>query len=1758
TSLAPVPINVIGELYIGGHGLARGYLNRPELTQEKFIENPFASEEDKKSGKNLRLYKTGDLCRWLPDGNIEYIGRTDDQVKIRGFRIELGEIESTLLHHLQIKETVVLVREESPGDKRLVAYVVFKGDSINTEELRSYLQENLPDYMIPSAFVILDKIPLTSNGKIDKKALPAPEYQGDEKNYVAPRTKIEKVLCEIWQSVLNIEKVGIRDDFFRLGGDSIVSIQLVSRLRQRLGLTVSIKDIFIYKSIEQLYDHVLSKEIKNNHGTLVLKTEQGLLSGNVSLLPIQEWFFKNKFTQPSHWNQSFLVKTPSLDLEKLQECVHKLVEYHDSFRLRYKKTGILQKGKSKEYTQFYDSSAQLEALKVLDIRSLKPKEGSNEFKAELQAILTQWQSGFDLSEGPIYSLGYLYGYKDGSARVHFALHHLIVDAVSWRILTEDLRALYEGSDLNALKGSSYRQWVEAVRNYDKNHEDELPYWKTVLSDYETEKFNHLIICEDTRNLTNLVLNHDQTHKLLRESNKAYHTQINDLLLTALGLTLSEITKSQVNHITLEGHGREELDSRIDITRTLGWFTTMFPVRLEIEKDIGKSIKIIKESLRKIPNKGIGYGSLCGYTTKALPRISFNYLGQFNNAEELTDTWSISEESSGAPIHPANHDTNILNINGLVLEGRLQFSISSKLDEHITKKAAKLFKQKLEEVISHTVNQKRSYLTASDIDNIISQAHLDRLQEVREIANIYKANSLQQGFIYHALHQGDVDDAYRVQLIWKYNNTLEVNKLREAWSYAQKKYPSLRLRFAWEEELVQVIDKIGHVDWRYIDLSNDTDLTMQKLKVKQIQEGDRCEPYNLAHGNLFRIYLIKHQEASYTCIFSNHHAILDGWSNPILLEYVHDTYLKLCNRKTVSILGDHSYEDAQKYLQEHGEEHKEYWEQYVSRLEERGDLSGLFKKEGGNLRLSDYKHVKCPVEQTLIIKEKIYESIKSLSQEAGVTLNAVLTYAWHKALSLYGNSQQTVVGTTVSGRNLPIDNIETSVGLYINTLPLIVDHQRQSKKSLLEAIKDIQSNLNEINSRSNTSLAKLQRNGERLFDSLFVYENYPSPMNEESLNRIRISFQEAVEKLDYPLVVIAYEANNAVTFKLKYADELFDKKTMEHLLLLIKVFLEQIARTPHQETQNLSYLNAKQYQQIIQTWNETEKDYPSHKTIQKLFEEQVERTPDNVAIVYEDVEITYRQLNEKANQLANYIRQTHEIKSDTLIILCLDRNEHMLIGILAVLKAGGAYVPMDPNYPDERIQYILEDTNTQIVLTNEIYKGRLENISKTKLMNTGMQQQLDILAIDHSILQAKLSSRATSNLMTSTISAHLAYVIYTSGTTGKPKGVMIEHKSFVATINCIKQLYFTDEQRINTYSITNYVFDIFGLEYGLPLLNGGIISMGTHDFNLLECSNYDFIQMTPSLCDLKLDFLVNTLHLKLFVGGEKASKVLLDKGLNKFKSVVNFYGPTETTIWSASKIYYSKKDKSILCGSFGKPFNNETAYVLDCAQMPLPIGATGELYIGGVGLARGYLNRPDLTAEKFIPNPFQTEKEKKEKKNSRLYKTGDLVRWLPDGNLEYIGRNDSQVKIRGHRIEPTEVESILSDYEGIKQSIVLVKEHKDGEEKLERKYLVGYYVSKEKLDEEKIYHYLQTKLPEYMIPSFFVHLEKLPLTINGKLDKKALPDPELIREESYVGPRNEVEKQMCQIWAEVLNIDEDKISIRDNFFRLGGNSILAIK
>ena len=1746
-NMKPLPLGVIGELYIGGAGVARGYLNKPKLTAERFLKNPFQTELEKSQGKNGRIYKTGDLVRYMPDGNIEYIGRNDFQVKIRGFRIELGEIAASLNSYPQIEQSSVITHESITGVKLLVAYYVSKIE-LNESDLNNHMRNHLPEYMIPTTYIHLEKIPVTINGKLDRNALPKPKFL-QKHNYVAPRNRIETEVCNIYANVLGLDekKISIDDDFFRLGGDSITNIQVIGKLRQLLGLEISSKTLFKFRTIRSICDNIYS-QIATNKPSII--RENGFLSAKVNLLPIQVWFFENvkegNIPDYNHWNQAFMLETPKLDIQILGESIKKLAEYHDALRIHYKIDG--------DYIeQFYTNAL---ADINLEVRSMLDVD-----KNQLEEALTQWQSNLDIESGPLFHVGYFEDCPDGKGRIHFAAHHLIIDTVSWRIIKEDLQRIYQFIQKEGMeeiqnipaekilgdKGTSYRQWVDTVNKYPQEHTEENLFWKEVMRNIPQENRILEALSVVSESTTVMSLDKVMTAQLLRDINHVYNTGINDILLSAFGMALKKLTGLKENHILLEGHGREEIDPQVDITHTVGWFTTMYPVRIPVEtEEIGRTVAQVKDALRMIPANGIGYGAINGYIDGQLPRISFNYLGQFDEAAaQKENAWEFSGENTGRDVSVNNKNTHILSVNGGIVRGELYLSMTGKLPEDIMAELCEDLKNNLENIIRYLAQSEREYLTRSDVNYIISEEYLNELQKDKEVEAVYLANSLQQGFIYHALSQGDIDDAYRTQMIWDYYTTINPKNFRLAWEMLQKKYSVLRTRFAWNPEFVQIIDKEATFFLKYCDLSHFC-ASEQNEQVNKIISEDNSKSYDISTSGLMRIYLIKASENHYTCIFSCHHIIIDGWSSPILLQELHNIYFQLSRGEKIEIKKDQTYFDVQKYLQKHRKDNLSYWRKLLDEVPKDGNnLSFLLKKGQANIDISSYNHILKPDSSKTIINGELYENIKVLSQLNGFTINALLQYCWHKLLSIYNNADTTIVGMTVSGRNLPIDNIENAVGLFINTLPLVFKHN--TNKSIIEEIYQLQDLISEINSKSNVNLSDLQYDKNRLFNSLFIFENYPIPSNsyEEEDESIILSFRETMEKTDYPINLIAYEQDNSITIQMIYASEIFNSNQIKTLLKIFYSIVEQLSENPSLKSDNLCCVPSEQITQILH-WNQLHSSYSCNMTIHGIFENVASQIPHKNAVIFDNVCLSYEELNQRSNQLASYLISTYKNKEDDLIALVLDRSELMIIAILGILKAGKAYLPISPEYPQERISYLLEDSKCKVVITNRIHKNDIESFT----LNTS------ILAIEDDSLWKNHSKDNLNNMIDST---NLAYIIYTSGTTGKPKGVMVEHNN---VINLSKNLNYTKlDQDDNVLSLSNYAFDGSIYDFFGALLNGASLTIADSksiiDMNSLSklitknCITNFFLTtaLFNSLTDLDFEGLDNVKY--ILFGGEQVSV----KHVNKFKKIhkkvnlVHVYGPTETTTFST---FYKVNSQELDIVPIGHPISNDTCYILDTNHNLVPIGGVGELYIGGAGVARGYLNRPELTEERFLKNPFQTEQEKSQGKNGRIYKTGDLVRYMPDGNIEYIGRNDFQVKIRGFRIELGEIEAALTAVKDIKQAVVLAKENAAG-----TKFLAAYYVAKEEIDEDKLYNHLRIYLPDYMIPNIYVHMKEMPLTTNGKIDRRILLSMNKV-DNKIINPRNKIEQVLCDIYSNILGIDSQNIGIENDFFKSGGNSILAIK
>jgi amino acid adenylation domain-containing protein len=912
---------------------------------------------------------------------------------------------------------------------------------------------------------------------------------------------------------------------------------------------------------------------------------------------------------------------------------------------------------------------------------------------------------------------------------------------------------------------------------------------------------------------------------------------------------------------------------------------------------------------------------------------------------------------------------------------------------------------------------------------------------------------------------------------------------------------------------------------------------RQSEVRRLSREEAQRPFDLAHGPLLRISLLRLTDSEYILFRAMHHIIIDGWSGGVLFRELAQFYEAFSNnRPSLHPNLPIQYADfaswQRQWLQgEVLETHLSYWNKI---LENPPTLQLATDRPRPAIQTSHGAH------QSFVLSETLSAELNNLSQRHGVTLFMTLLAAFQTLLCRYTGQTDIVIGSPVAGRNR--GDLESLIGFFLNMLALRIDLSgNPTFRNLLTRTKEVC-----LGALAHQDLpfeklieemhAKRDLSHHPLFQVTFGFRNTPRfSIQLAGLKAQEFEVDSEIARFDLNLFM--EEDESSLRGYVNYNTDLFNVDTIQRLITHFKNLLKSIVTDPGQRISNLSILSETEQHQVLIEWNDTEREYPGTKCIHQLFENQVEKSPDAVALVFEDQQLTYWELNQRANQLAHYLRKLG-VRPEVTVGICVERSFEMVVGLLGILKAGGAYVPLDPEYPKERFAFMLDDAQISVLLT------------QPKLLPQFVDFNAHVLCLDKD--WGKIAQENYANPDNLAIAENLAYIIYTSGSTGQPKGVQVQHRSVVNLLSSMARRPGLSDQD-TLLAVTTLSFDIAGLELYLPLTVGAQTILVSREIasdcrrlaGTLSGSGVTVMQATPTTWGMLLDNdWQDSTQLKVLCGGEALPKKLADRLVRPNSSLWNLYGPTETTIWSAI-CHVSAKTESI---SLGRPVDNTQTYILDANLQPVPIGVPGEIFIGGNGLARGYLKRPDLTAEMFLPNPFSKQP------GARLYKTGDQARYLPDGNIEFLGRIDNQTKIRGFRIELGEIESVLGQHAGVREAVVLAREDSPGD-----KRLVAYVVPRQEPAPtiNELRSFLKEKLPEYMIPSAFVLLDALPLTPNGKLDRQALPAPDQNRpepEESYIAPRTPVEEMLAEIWAEVLKLD--KVGVHDNFFELGGHSLLA--
>ena len=1735
--LALVPQGASGELYIGGAGLAQGYHQRPGMTAERFVADPFA-------GKGGRLYRTGDLVRQRADGLVEYLGRIDHQVKIRGFRIELGEIETRLLEHEAVREAVVLALD-APSGKQLVAYLVSDAEHVALRDaLRAHLKAQLPDYMVPAHLIVLASMPLTANGKLDRRALPEPDPEANRQAYVAPRSELEHNLAAIWCAVLNVEQVGLDDNFFELGGDSILSIQVVSRARQA-GIHFSPRDLFQHQTVQSLAAVATRSER--------VIAEQGLLTGPSGLTPIQHWFFDTDIPARQHWNQALVLKPLQLlDPHRLEQALLAVLEHHDALRL-----------------SFTPRDAQWHA------EHLGVPEGGVLLQAQVRdmqactALFTDTQRSLDLAQGPLLRALLVDG-PQGQQRLLIAIHHLVVDGVSWRVLLEDLQNVYrqlsEGQSVSLpAKTSALRDWAARLQAYahSESLREELSLWQAQLAGpavaLPVQRPQGTLRNCDAETVS-VRLDAERTRQLLQQAPRAYRTQVNDLLLSALARVLCRWSGQASALIQLEGHGRETLFDDIDLTRSVGWFTSAYPLRLTPQAEQGDSIKAIKEQLRGVPHKGLGYGvlryladDLCKQSMAALPsaQITFNYLGQFDQSFGTEALFHPLEESAGLAHDPDAPLPNELSIDSQVYGGELvlRWTFSrERHDQQVIRDLAEAYLAELHSLIAHCLQDDAGGLTPSDFPLAhLTQVQLDALPvPASAIEDVYPLTPMQEGLLLHTLLEPGTG-LYYMQDRYRINSALDPERFAQAWQAVIARHEALRASFCWNvgEDMLQVIHKPGSTPIEYLDWSADPQ-DEQEPRLQALLKAEREAGFDLLNQAPFHLRLIRVGEARYWFMMSNHHILIDAWCRSLLMNDFFDIYTALGEGRDAQLATPPRYRDYIAWLQRQNlNEARQWWQQNLQGFERAtpipSDRPFLREHAGGSggMVVGD-----CYTR----LDARDGAQLSELAQAHQLTVNTFAQAAWALVLRRLSGDRDVLFGVTVAGRPVDMPEMQRTVGLFINSIALRVklpeDGQTCSVRQWLSALLDSNMQLREyeylplVTIQEHSELPK----GQPLFDSLFVFENAPVEVSvldrAQSLNATSDSGRTHT---NFPLTAVCYPGDD-LGLHLSYDQRYFDESTVQGMLAEFKRLLLALVQGFHGDMAELPLIGEQEREFLVLGCNQSEQAYPLETSYIELFEAQVAEHPQRIAASCLDQQWSYDQLNRRSNGLGHALIAAG-VGLDQPVALLAERGLDLLGMIIGSFKAGAGYLPLDPGLPGPRLSRIIDLSCTPLLVCTEACR----------------EQAIELLeGCDCQLLVWEEIPARGENPGVYSGPDNLAYVIYTSGSTGLPKGVMVEQRGMLNNqLSKVPYLSLSDADVIaqtasQSFDISVWQFlaaPLFGARVDIvpPAIahdpQGLLAHVQTQGITVLE-SVPSLIQGMLAQERISLDGLRWMLPT-----GEAMPPELAHQWLLRYPQIglVNAYGPAECS----DDVAFFRVDLASTRGTYlpiGTPTDNNRLYLLDGALELVPQGAVGELCVAGIGVGRGYVSDPLRTAQVFVPNPFGAPGE-------RLYRTGDLARRRSDGVLEYVGRIDHQVKIRGYRIELGEIEARLHEQPHVRDAAVGVQEGANG------KYLVGYLVAADATLEpskhlERIKQRLRAELPEYMVPLHWLWLERLPLNANGKLDRKALPALEIgqLHSQDYVAPRTELETTLAAIWAEVLKVE--RVGVQDNFFELGGHSLLA--
>ncbi|KOU66132.1 non-ribosomal peptide synthetase [Streptomyces sp. IGB124] len=1715
--LRPVPVGVGGELYVGGFLLGRGYAGAPGLTASRFVANPFA-------GDGSRLYRTGDLARYTPDGTLDFLGRADNQIKIRGMRLEIEDVEAGLAEHPRVRHTCVVAKKNTAGGTYLVGYVIPAAGAadLRAQDVADWAAEHMVEYMVPARIVVMKEFPLTANGKLDRGALPEP---GTGTGPLAPPvTDNERLVCTAVATLLRLDAVGVDQDFFRLGGDSLLAISLLGALRKE-GLHVTPRQIFTHSVIGALAAVATPADT-------AAEDHDDVATGPVGGSPIVRWLGETTDAVDG-FVQSVVLNTPAdLTAVALDTILAALLERHDMLRARLVRgdhwSFDVPAPADRTAAGWQESDRPLQECVALATGALDPERG-----VMLRAV---WR-------------------RDARQLVLVA-HHVVVDGVSWRILMEDLATAWhryasgEPVRLPAV-GTSFRRWTQLLEH--AAFDDDGAHYRRALPGTDAPLGRRALCAADTvarERTTTVAVGPDITAALLGDLPAQFHARVNDVLLTALAVTLARWRRDlgqdqSFTHVELEGHGREArfvadgAGFEPELSRTVGWFTTLFPVTVDPGPAadptdpayLTAALKAVKEDLARVPRNGLSYGVLrhlagVRFDTPA-PQVLFNYLGRFGAGSSGDWELACTTGQLGERRDPRMRLPRALEFNAVAepdpsgayeLVTTISWPDGLLTDEDVATIGA-YYRQTLASIaaLDHGGH------TPSDFPLVaLSQADVDEL-DGPALHDVLPMTPLQEGLYFHSVFDDDSAGNYVEQQLLTLEGDVDADRLAAAATRLLTVFPNLAARFTplADGRVVSVLESGTRAPFTVLDRPGITD-----EEIRDHAEQDRRAGFDLAAGPLMRYTLIRAGSGRTVLVQTVHHIIADGWSVPPMLRALLAEYHA---PGTVYPVG--GFTDYVRRLAGRDEDESDrVW---------REQLAGL---PGPSLVAEGHTPSDRFADTAVEPDVDLDEAVRS----AGVPLSVAVHSAWAVALGGLLHDRDVVFGSTVSGRDAQVPGIEDMVGLFINTVPVRARWTAATTaRDLLASVREHQG---AVLPHQHVSLARISRHTGTgpLFDTLVVFD-VPTDTAalrgpDDSLFITGIVNEGAPH---YPLTLVAERTpDGRPRFNLIYDGTLLREAGARAILSAFTRTLTALLARPDALVDDLA----------PDTARHPARTDAAPTTLGALFDAAARRDPAATAVTQCALDgatrsLTYGELAAERDALAATLRAVG-VGPGERVAVAVPRSLEQVVALVAVVTAGGAYVPLDLAYPDGRLEHVLADAAPQVVLVGPGQRDRFTRL----LDRAGVAAR--VLVQGEPLPQAAGGPPAPAPAA----GPHdPAYVIHTSGSTGRPKGVVVPHSSVVALLaNTRPAMDFGPSDvwvQFHSYSFDFAVWELWG-----ALVHGGELLVPEYaltrspvDFHrLVRERAVTVLNQTPSAfhqfieADRRAAEPLPALR-RIVFGGEALDLGRLRGWVERHGTaspeLVNMYGITETTVHVTHRVLTDEDfERGDGVSPIGGPIPGLVTHLLDDRLRPVPPGRVGAIYVAGAQVALGYLGRPGLTAGRFVADPFAGG-------GARMYHTGDLARRTLDGELEFTGRADDQVQLKGFRIEPGEVEAAIRELDGVVDAAVTVADSGD--------HLVAHVVGRVPGD---LTGRLAAKLPAHMVPARVLPVDALPLTVNGKLDREALTERAGTADagaehDVTVVAQDTALTALAAIFTDTLPgtaVDGDC-----DFFRAGGDSILAI-